>query len=60
MAYDSDLSFNYFGPTKIVFGANAARDVDIEMGALGGTRAVVVTDQGIIKAGLVDGITDTA
>ncbi len=57
MAYDSDLSFNYFGPTKIVFGANAARDVDIEMGTLGGTRAVVVTDQGIIKAGLVDGIT---
>ena len=57
MAYDSDLSFNYFGPTKIVFGANAARDVDIEMGALGGTKAVVVTDQGIIKAGLVDGIT---
>ena len=58
MAYDSDLSFNYFGPTKIVFGVNASRDADIEMGALGGSKAVVVTDKGIIKAGLVDGITE--
>jgi len=58
MAYDSDLSFNYFGPTKIVFGVNASRDADIEMGALGCSKAVVVTDKGIIKAGLVDGITE--
>lgn len=57
MAYDTDLSFNFYGPTKIVFGVNAAKDAGIEMGSLGGTRAVVVTDPGIIKAGLVDGIT---
>jgi len=56
MAYDADLSFNYFGPTKIVFGVNAAKDVDIEMGSLGGSRAVVVTDEGVVKAGLVDGV----
>ncbi len=54
MGYDSDLSFNYFGPTKIVFGAGVARDVEIEMGAFGGTKAVVVTDKGVLGAGLVD------
>lgn len=56
MAYDSDLSFNYFGPTKIIFGAGSSKDVEIEMGSIGGTRALVVTDQGIIKAGLIDHI----
>ncbi len=57
MGYDSDLSFNYFGPTKIVFGTNAVREAEIEMSSLGGTRAVVVTDPGIIKAGLVNDVT---
>ena len=56
MAYDSDLSFNYYGPTKIVFGIDSSKDVEIEMSSLGGTKAVVVTDQGIIKAGLLDHI----
>jgi aldehyde dehydrogenase (NAD+) len=56
MAYDQDLSFNYFGPTKIVFGIDSSKDVEIEMSSLGGTKAVVVTDQGIIKAGLIDHI----
>lgn len=58
MGYDEDLSFNYFGPTKIVYGIDAARDVEIEMGSLGGTKAVVVTDKGIIAAGLIEGITN--
>lgn len=54
MGYDADLSFNYFGPTKIIFGAGVSKDIEIEMGALGGTKAVVVTDKGVIGAGLVD------
>ncbi len=54
MAYDMDLSFNYFGPTKIVFGVGSSKDVEIEMRSLGGTKAVVVTDQGIMKAGLIE------
>ncbi len=58
MGYDEDLSFNYFGPTKIVYGIDAARDVEIEMGSLGGTKAVVVTDKGIMATGLIDGITN--
>ncbi|MCE5274713.1 MAG: iron-containing alcohol dehydrogenase [Deltaproteobacteria bacterium] len=57
MAYESDLSFNYLGPTKIVFGVDSSKDVEIEMSTLGGTKAVVVTDEGIIKAGLIDHIT---
>jgi aldehyde dehydrogenase (NAD+) len=56
MTYDQDLSFNYFGPTKIVFGVDSSKDVEIEMSSLGGTKAVVVTDQGIIQAGLLDHI----
>jgi aldehyde dehydrogenase (NAD+) len=54
MAYDRDLSFVYFGPTKVVFGVGTARDVEAEMAGLGCRRALVVTDPGVLKAGLVD------
>ncbi len=56
MTYDSDLSFNYYGPTKIVFGIDSSKDVEIEMSSIGGTKAIVITDEGIIKAGLLDHI----
>jgi len=56
MAYDRDLAFVYFGPTKIVFGPGTARDAGTEMAGLGCSRALVVTDPGVTKAGLVDGI----
>ncbi|HDP25652.1 MAG TPA: iron-containing alcohol dehydrogenase [Deltaproteobacteria bacterium] len=56
MGYDSDLSFNYFGPTKIIFGVDSSKDVEIEMSSLGGTKAIVVTDKGIIDAGLLEHI----
>jgi aldehyde dehydrogenase (NAD+) len=56
MGYDSDLSFNYFGPTKIIFGIDSSKDVEIEMSQIGGTKAVVVTDAGIMKMGLIDHI----
>jgi aldehyde dehydrogenase (NAD+) len=60
MAYDQDLSFVYFGPTKIIFGnGSSASEVEAEMSALKCSRAVVVTDQGIIKAGLLDKITNS-
>jgi alcohol dehydrogenase class IV len=58
MAYDQDLSFVYFGPTKIIFGnGSSTSELDSEMSAMGCSRAVVVTDPGIIKAGLLDKIT---
>jgi alcohol dehydrogenase class IV len=58
MAYDQDLSFVYFGTTKIIFGSGSSTsEVESEMNALKCSRAIVVTDQGIIKAGLLDKIT---
>ena len=56
MTYDRDLSFVYFGPTKVVFGAGTARDAGVEMAGLGCRRALVVTDPGVMGAGLVDGV----
>jgi len=56
MAYDRELSFVYFGPTKVVFGAGTARDCGVEMAGLGCRRALVVTDPGVMQAGLVEGV----
>ena len=53
MSYDADLSFNYFGPTKVVFGEGAVRELPMEIKALG-NRAILVTDQGVRAAGLVE------
>ena len=53
MSYESDLSFNYFGPTRVVFEVGAIRELPMEVGALG-TKAVLVTDPGIVETGLVD------
>lgn len=52
MSYDRDLSFIYYNPTKIIYGEKSFREVALEVDALGGSRAVLVTDSGIVKAGL--------
>jgi len=52
LAYDRDLSFIYYNPTKVIFGENSVKEVALEVEALGGTRAVVVTDRGVVEAGL--------
>lgn len=54
MPYDTDLSFNFLTPTKVVFGLNSAGDVRIEARALGGERALIITDEGIVQVGLLD------
>ncbi len=54
MAYTSELSFVYRSPTKIIFGENAVDDVAAEVDELGGAKALIVTDEGIKKAGLVE------
>ncbi|HSV95729.1 MAG TPA: iron-containing alcohol dehydrogenase [Spirochaetota bacterium] len=59
MAYDQDLEFIYYGPTRVVFGVGSSREVEVEMSSLGCGRAVVMTDPGIIKAGLLDVVKDT-
>jgi|SRR5579871_1997899 len=45
MDYAKDLTFNYFQPTRIVFGAGAVKDVALELKKLNVQRAAVVTDK---------------
>ncbi|MGB4643714.1 MAG: iron-containing alcohol dehydrogenase [Dethiobacteria bacterium] len=52
MSYSRDLSFIYYNPTKIIFGEGSIKEIGIEVEVLGGTRAVVVTDRGVVEAGL--------
>jgi alcohol dehydrogenase len=47
--YGADLSFIHFSPTKIAFGVGVARDVPLELEPLGASRALLVTDEGIVK-----------
>ena len=53
MAYDVDLNFNFFAPTKVIFGTGSVAEVPMEVGILG-KKAFLVTDQGLIETGLVD------
>jgi aldehyde dehydrogenase (NAD+) len=53
MPYDTDLNFNYFAPTKVIFGTGCISELPMEVGALG-EKAFLVTDQGLIETGLVD------
>lgn len=57
MSYEADLNFNYFGPTKVVFGTGSIAELPMEIAALG-KKAFLVTDQGIRETGLVDLVTD--
>jgi aldehyde dehydrogenase (NAD+) len=51
MAYDTDLNFNYFSPTKVIFGIDALNELPMEIRALG-KKAFLVTDPGLEAAGL--------
>jgi alcohol dehydrogenase class IV len=53
MSFDEDLSFNYFAPTKVVFGQGSISELPMEIAELG-RKAILVTDPGIIETGLVD------
>jgi alcohol dehydrogenase class IV len=52
MQYDADLNFNYFSPTKVIFGQGSIAELPMEVGVLG-KKAFLVTDPGLIEAGLV-------
>ena len=43
-------------PTRIVFGEGASAEAGRELAALGARRVLVVTDQGLVRAGLVQPI----
>ena len=52
MAYDRDLAFVYRNPTKLVFGENCINEIGAEIGILKCKKAFVVTDKGVVAAGL--------
>jgi aldehyde dehydrogenase (NAD+) len=54
LGYDSDLSFEYNNPTKIIFGENSVKEIGLEVDNLGCSKALIVTDQGVVKAGLAE------
>jgi 4-hydroxybutyrate dehydrogenase len=47
----AEATWNF--PTRIVFGAGAITDIGAEASALGITRALIVTDAGVVRAGLL-------
>jgi alcohol dehydrogenase len=51
--------FTFYMPTKIVHGPNSVEETGKEFKALGTARAMVVTDSGVRKAGLVDGVLES-
>lgn len=48
------MEFEYQLPTKIIFGINATAKLKDELDRLRAKKVLVVTDKGVIKAGLVD------
>jgi alcohol dehydrogenase class IV len=54
MAYDRDLAFIYRNPTRIVYGENTINEVEQEVTRLECQRAFLVTDKGVVNAGLAE------
>ncbi|UCF73319.1 MAG: iron-containing alcohol dehydrogenase [Deltaproteobacteria bacterium] len=57
--YAQDKIGTFLSPNKISIGTGAAKQVGIESKALGGKKALIVTDPGVVKAGLIDGIQES-
>jgi len=53
MGYSEELNFIFRFPTKIVFGPGTAKEVGMEVEELKRTRALIVTDEGLIQTDLV-------
>jgi len=58
LSYDRELSFEYNNPTKIIFGENSVKDIGLEVDNLGGSKALIVTDQGVTQAGLIERVVE--
>jgi alcohol dehydrogenase class IV len=46
----------FFSPSKILFGIDAVKGVAAEVKQLGGRKVLIVTDPGLVKAGLIEAI----
>ena len=52
-------SFTFYSPTKIVHGSHSVQEAARECRNLGVTKAAIVTDKGVRKAGLIDGVLES-
>ncbi len=57
--YAPDKISTFLSPNKISIGIGAAKQVGVDAKALGGKKALIVTDPGVVKAGLIDGIQES-
>jgi len=51
--------YSFFSPNKILLGVGAAKQVGKEAKFLDGRKALIVTDSGVVKAGLVESIKES-
>ena len=56
MDYDPRRIYTWEMGARLVFGAESSKQVGVRLRELGGSKALVVTDKGIVKAGLLEGI----
>jgi len=56
--YDPEKSCTFLAPNKHLLGKGVARQLGNEIKTLGGSKVFVVTDPGVVKAGLVPAITE--
>jgi alcohol dehydrogenase len=53
------MKFSYFLPTKLIFGFGEVGAIGREAKAIGGTRALVVTDKVMVKTGILGKVTSS-
>lgn len=51
--------YEFFSPVKIISGLKALENLPYELDALGAFRPILITDQGVTRAGLVQQVVDT-
>jgi len=56
--YEISKVSNFFSPQKIVLGQDAVKEVGDEVKSLNGSKAIIVTDPGIVSAGYVKLVED--
>ena len=50
--------FEFFCPVKIISGIKALENIPFELDLLGAKRPIIVTDKGVVAAGLAKTVTD--
>ncbi len=53
---DMTRQYVFHAPTRVIFGSGTVQATGREVAALDGTAALVVTDRGVVGAGLLDGV----